>query len=336
MLLLKDVTRQASLSAEQFKSWLAEDVAEKDHNKAWCQYYKNTTDSYSMCIGMEFLYAHNFHQDLLQLLKKNKASLIKNNQDWARFFELTLAFDSDSLSFSIIYQQLNVITTNDPALKAFISALKISLQLMHYNFTWVGEELEDFRDKTYQVSHPILRPFVLNRLEKILFFYHWKRNDMLLARKYGFNLLTRATNHLYLAELNVNLSLTYIFDDFNSASFHLEEAYRIATTLKVDRLINMIEQRNRPFIYAHFNKPEGIVTNDRNEQAHLALVRGNLHEVERLLADIKDHTPFTKYFLGRARQDRHLLQQSYNEFIEQRSDYFFARLPLNILKELSS
>lgn len=322
------------LNAEQFYIWLNEHVAQLDHDRALRDYFLATRDPYSMCVGLEYLFANDHILELKQLIARNKELPFQLNRDWAFFFELSLAKQDSTLPLEKILEQLKLIKTTDRALKCLIKYLSFSIHYIFFRNGWIINELAQFQADVKKVNHIVLLPLLEHRLDRALFFYYWKSNEMLLARKYGYNALAGTFNRTSLANLHNELSFTYIFDDFNSTIYHIKEAYRIAKERNVKRLIKIIEIQNIPFIHAHFNKPEGIITSDISEQAHLAIARGEPKLAESLLTKVTKVTPFTKYYLGRARQDSRLLIQSYNEFIEKQGDHFYARLPLNALNTL--
>ncbi|WP_440896538.1 AimR family lysis-lysogeny pheromone receptor [Amphibacillus sp. Q70] len=329
-----EIQQNYNLSAEDFSHWLDMHVPKNEHERTMRDFFMTTNDSYSMCIGLEFLFMNDYYPELYQLIEKNKTYPNRLNQNWATFFELTMAKHQGTMPLTKILAQLQRIKTDDLALKCLIQFLTISIQIVFYDFDLIVNKLEQFREDSNKIHHSILRPYIQHRLDRALFVHYWKRNEMILARKFGYRALAGIHNRIHLAYLHINLSSSFIFDDFNSAIYHLEEAHKIVTEKNITNLVEMIEERNIPFIYAHFNKPEGITTSDKSEQAHLALARGDLALAKELLSEITEITPFTKYYLGRAHQDERLLIQSCNDFIEKQSDHFFARLPLTALNKL--
>ncbi|MDC3416719.1 hypothetical protein NC799_07280 [Aquibacillus sp. 3ASR75-54] len=127
---------------------------------------------------------------------------------------------------------------------------------------------------------------------------------------------------------NENLSLSYIFEDFSSSMYHLNEAKVIAEKLDDKQLLADIEWRNYPFICAVFGHVNGISTEDPAEQAHIEIVKGNDHLARAILNEMTINTPLLKYYYGLATRDKDLLMESCQDFIGKRSDHFFARLPL--------
>src|SRR5699024_10384020 len=169
-----------------------------------------------------------------------------------------------------------------------------------------------------------------------LFIYYLVRNEVIIARKYAFRVLTQTNNPETEISLHMALGLSYIFDTYFQAMYHYTEALKIAKKENLDKIVETIEQQNIPFISAHFNKVKGVTSTDKSEQAHIEIAKGNYAKAEAILSEIETNSPFRMYYVGMAKRDKTILLQSYNQFIEKRSDYFFSRLPLNALQKMNS
>ena len=320
--------------ADHYLSWLKTHHDVESHPEKLKTYFLKTTDSYSQCIGLEFLLMNGYVEAFDQLLEQNNQSRSKRNREWAYLYNLFMMKQKRALSKSELLELAQNFRTDEVELQCIQLFLEISIYFDIFDYSMVANRLDPLRDKLKQVNHPILSPLLKQRLNLVLFHHYWKRNEMVLARKYGFESLVNTTNIRYLANLHINMSLSYIFDDFDLANYHLNETIRLAEKNDLPRLIAAVENSNKPFIYAHFKRADGIETTNKSEQAHLALARGDLKTAKRILSEVTEDTPFTKYYIGRACQDRRILLQSYNEFLEHRSDHFFARLPLTALQTL--
>lgn len=296
--------------------------------KDFCLMTSNLED---MRIGMVFLYQCGFYLDLGVLVEKNKATQDQTNQKWVTVFELILDETFARSPHHMILAKLLRLQDDEPELKAIIGIKVISLYFNTFMYGKIGNLLEDLVSIINQVNNPLLVSIYNLFLDELLFLFYWKRNEVVLARKYGFRILNKVNIQNRKANIHINLSLTYIFDDFESSLHHLIEAREIARHYQQHQLLHMIENQNYPFICAHFNRLDQVETDDISEQAHLHLARNNFKQAQQLLSQLTEVTPFTKYYLGRAYQDRKYLLSSYNDFIEKRSDYFFARLPLTVL-----
>ncbi len=185
-----------------------------------------------------------------------------------------------------------------------------------------------------KIEDRFLLSFFHVRLNQNLFVYYLVRNEVIIARKYAFQALNQVTNPMTKISLHVNLGLSYVYETYEQGMYHLRKALEIAQAENMSSLVELIEQRNIPFLSAHFGRVDGITTTDKSEQAHIAIAKGNYAKAEAILSDIDMNSPFRLYYLGMAKQSKDILLQSYSYFIEKRSDYFFSRLPLNALQKL--
>ena len=324
----------ASVDAEEYLHLLNLHIDQDEHPERMRVFFLKTKDPYSQCVGLEFMVMHGYLKDLRALIENNNQSEHALNREWARFYQLILKSQKKSIDYENLLIEMEVFKTEDIALKCIKLFMLISIHFRLRENGQVANVMDVLMDKIRLVEHPILQPLLRQRLELVSFNYYWKENQVILARKHGFIALDIITNPRYIANLHVNLGLSYIFDDFESAKYHLYEGLNLAKQKNFERVIRITENHNLPFIYAHFNQPDGITTPIKSEQAHLEIARGNLEKAQKILSEVTEDTPFTKYYLGRAYQDRSLLIQSYNEFLHQRSDHFFARLPLTALNEM--
>ncbi|WP_440897952.1 AimR family lysis-lysogeny pheromone receptor [Amphibacillus sp. Q70] len=322
------------MNVEQYLIWLESYVDIEEHPKRLKEFFLKTNDPYSLCVGLEYLLMYGYYTELDKLVERNKHHKNNQNREWAYLYELVIAKQKRTYKRRELLEKAQRFKTDDIPLQCIQLFFMISLYFDLFEHEMLANKLDILLEKIKKVNYPVLAPLLNRRLNLVLFNHYWIRNEMILARKHGFEALDGTDNSYHLANLHINLSLSYIFESFESAKYHLNEALLIAKEKNIPRMIEIINQHNMPFIYAHFNRPDGITTPIKSEQAHLAIAKGELITAQRLLSEVTEDTPFTKYYLGRAYQDRRLLLQSYNEFLEYRRDHFFARLPLTALKKL--
>lgn len=296
----------------------------------------HSTNHDMMKKGMEYLFMNGFYEDLQHLIDKNKKLPNKSNNKWAVIYQLML--DLKLKKFSPL-EKLNRVTylqSEEVELKWLIEFLKTSVHHGMKDFRKIG----DFLDKQQQLFRSIQDPFLISsfnlRLYQLLFYYHWGRNELIIARKYAFRALNVTKNPSIKASLNMCLGLTYTFDTYQQGMYHMEEARRISMEHGLVNNIRLIENHNIPFLSAHHKKINGISTNDKSEQAHIEIAMGNMEKAEIILKELPLDTPFQLYYLGLATKDKDILHQSYNYFIEKRSDYFFSKLPILALQDMGA
>ncbi|SEO23942.1 hypothetical protein SAMN04488134_105102 [Amphibacillus marinus] len=321
-----------NLTAEDYLDWLNANVEKKYHNEMLADFFLLTNDTYSQCIGLEFLYINGYYRELEILILKNEKSKIKRNQEAAYLYQLLLAKRNGTIRYKVLCEIFENLKPKDLFLACIRDFIYIAIHFDLNDYSEIINQFTPLKEKVKYIKNPILVKLFRVRINVFLFHHHWKKNEMLLARKYGFTALNVMIDNYQIANLHLNISLSYIFDSFEFAWFHLLEAKKLAEKHNFIKLNNVIEVNNIPFIYAHFKLPNKLVTSDKSEQAHLALGRGEIDLAKKILSNLKDDSPFTSYYKGWAYEDKRMLLKSYNDFLEEQSDYFFARLPLAKLK----
>ncbi|WP_222599220.1 AimR family lysis-lysogeny pheromone receptor [Aquibacillus kalidii] len=320
------------LNLNQFITMVSIDNDEKAAADLAKQFCLQTESAIDMRIGMEYLYLNGFYTELDFLIIKNKQSENPINRKWGAVYELMVARRNYNRPAQTILHHAQEIKTSLPELKCLLIFLKISLDYSGYKYDSLGYYLDEINDLIMEVENPLLASLFRVRLNTLLFIYYWKRNELILARKHAYQAINQTFNVERKVQLHINLALSYIYEDYHSSVYHLDEALKSAELFDKSQLISVIKNRNYPFICAHFGEVEGLKTKDLSEQAHIEIARGNLKEAQRILERVNQDTPFHKYYMGLATGNEQFLFSSYNEFIEKRSDHFFARLPLQKIK----
>lgn len=289
--------------------------------------------------GMEYFYVNGHHDELQVLIDKNSESEKTSNRTWAEVYQLSKdryfkRNTSEALCSQDILTKANSIKTDEPALICVIEFLKVGVYNQLGEFEQIGNFLDKQPELFDQIEDQYLRKSFQKRLYENLFLYHWVRNELIVARKYAFQVLNRTSNVNALASMHINLGLTYTFDTYHQGMYHFNEALNVAKQHNLHDYIHSVNTHNIPFLSAHFKQVEGITTTDKSELAHIEIAKGNLDEAKKILKQIEINSPFRQYYLGLATRDRSILLQSYRHFIERRSDYFFSRLPLNAIKKM--
>ncbi|HEX6593662.1 MAG TPA: AimR family lysis-lysogeny pheromone receptor [Bacillota bacterium] len=292
--------------------------------------------AYDTCKAcMEFLYMNGYFQDLKVLVDKNKHSKQRSNQQWAEVYDMIIDRRMKRQPSHILLQRLNRFETSEPNLTCLIELTKLSIYYDQNKFGKIGNLLEIQSELFGQVNDPFLLTSFDLRLYQLLFIYYWVRNELIMARKYAFRALNETNSVSTKAALHTNLGLTYTFDTYTQGMYHFKEALKIAHTYELKNVQHSVRQKNIPFFSAHFKRVDDIETDDPSEQAHIEIAKGNYSKAIKILEQVPLDSPFKLYYMGLAKRDETLLMQSYNEFINVRSDYFFSRLPLNALKSMN-
>lgn len=286
--------------------------------------------------GMEFLYMNGFYKDLQFLIDKNNKSENKSNNQWAIIYQLMIDRKLNHITPQEIVHHSAKLHIDEPELLCLREFL---INMSHYDmreFGRIGNFIEKQQHLFETISDPFLISFFNIRMYEALFVYYWVRNELIMARKYAFRVLNLTQNPRTKAAVNINLALTYTFDTYQQGIHHLNEARTISKEYGLLSNINAIKNQNIPFISAYHKRVAGVTTNDKSEQAHIEIAKGNHKKAESILRNLPIDTPFQMYYMGLATNDKNLLYQSYNYFIEKRSDHFFSKLPILALQELDA
>lgn len=288
--------------------------------------YKSNSDL-DKRLALEYFYMNECYQDLQYFIEVNQASLNDLNQESAMLYQSMLDLKSEK-PVHTIRKQPKSISTQHPELRCLKYFLYIEMDKKVYNYERIGCFLNKIQKQLHHIENPLFITFCQIRMQILLFQYYWKRNELILARKHAYEALLMPYHIRQKAQLHLDLALSYIYEDFESSVYHIEEAKYIADCLDDQRILNRITNKTYPFICAHFGRVNGVTTNDPVEQAHLEIAKGNDQLAKKMLEDLNITTPFTQYYLGLATREHHFFIYSYQHFMEKRSDHFFARLPL--------
>lgn len=331
-----DTTHNGNISLAHVISMLSTQHDEQTVLELVRKFCLQSTNNDIMKKGMEFLYMNGFYEDLPILINKNRKSNRKSNIQWAEIYQLMIDRKLTRSTPIVILHHVISLQCDEPEIRCLIEFLKISSHYDMHNFGKLGDFLDKQAYLFAAVNDPLLLSFFNIRLYEVLFTYYWVRNETIIARKYAFRVLNLTQNPRTKAAININLALTYTFDTYQQGIYHLHEATKVSKEHKLMNILNVIQNRNIPFLSAHHGKVEGISTDDPSEQAHLEFAKGNHKKAESILRNLPLNTPFQLYYLGLATKDRNLLHQSHNSFIEKRSDHFFSRLPILALQEMGA
>ncbi|GAB3789462.1 AimR family lysis-lysogeny pheromone receptor [Virgibacillus kimchii] len=284
--------------------------------------------------SMEFLYMHGYYKELQQLVNKNKESDHASNQLWAKVYQINIDRRFGSCTPNESLKQIRQVRTSEAELKCIVEFTRVTIYYDLNQFSKIGNFLDIQHELFGAVRDKLLLSYFKIRLNQILMTYYLMRNEIIMARKYGYRVLNHSFSPRTKASTHVRLGLSYTFDTYFQAMHHIQQALQIAKKHNLHNAVRLIEGNTIPFLSAHFNKPDGITAKDQSEQAHLEIARGNNEKAIEILSELSLDSPFVLYYLGKAKRDKDLLLQSYSYFIEKRSDYFFSRLPLNILRNM--
>ncbi|MDX8047618.1 AimR family lysis-lysogeny pheromone receptor [Gracilibacillus sp. S3-1-1] len=324
---IRECESQIELQLSQFLTLISMDSGEVEQLELAKQFLFKTDSDTDKRLGLEYLYLNQCYQELQYVIDENQKSDNTLNHEAAILYQLMLDLHNGK-QVHTIRTLSKAITSRHPEISCLRYFLYIEVDRKVYNYEKIGFYLNKIQKLLHQIDNPLFISFCQIRIKVILFHYYWKRNELILARKNAYEALQMPHHVRQKVHLHLNLALSYIFEDFDSSIYHIEEAKYIALQLGDQDILEKINMRTYPFICAHFGKVEGITTTDPIETAHIEIVKGNHQMAEVILDKQPVDTPFTQYYLGLATRKQHFFIYSYQCFMEKRSDHFFARLPL--------
>ncbi|KGP91132.1 hypothetical protein N780_17185 [Pontibacillus chungwhensis BH030062] len=286
-------------------------------------------------VGMEFLYMNGFDEDLQKLIEINCSSNDETSQEWGYVYQHVLNRRLYKLDYQKnILEFLNEYKTEDLNLQA----LKLFLRIYSHCDIQDFKKIEDYHDELtaslLHIDNTLLRIYFQMRENELMFHYHWKRNELEIARTYAFNILDNTlSNYEKKCYTLLCLSQTYIFEGYDKSKEYADRALRISKEHNLTYMRQAIEKQVIPFISASNGIYKGVETTEPSEVAHLAIAAGNLDKAIEILSNFEYLTPFQEYYLGLAKNDKNLLYNSYKRLKEEYQDVFFANLPLKELKK---
>ncbi|KGX90304.1 AimR family lysis-lysogeny pheromone receptor [Pontibacillus marinus] len=295
-----------------------------------CQTHEN------QLVGMEFLYQNSFFDDLEKMIKFHKESSNSLNNEWSLLYELQIKRKVHNIIGQDFLKLLeDVEVREDATLLSLLTFLKIYGYYEMYEY----EKLEIYQDVLTKylldIDNTIIRVYFQLRENELYLHYHWKRNEVQIARNYGHNMLENVFNPRKKCYTHLILAETYVLEDYNKAMEHANKALEIAEYYNLVQFIKDANNKVIPFIAAINGIYEGVETTDEVERAHLYLAAKRWEDALQILNKIQNPTPFQEYYLGLAKKDKDLLQKSYYRFLTERKDQFFALLPYQELNNLA-
>ncbi|MGP4038877.1 AimR family lysis-lysogeny pheromone receptor [Gracilibacillus sp. D59] len=278
-------------------------------------------------LALEYFYINQCYQELQCFIEINKESMNELNQELAIIYQFMLDIRNGKPVHEIRTNSKSV-SVKHPELRCLKYFLHIEVDIKVYNYERIGYYLNKIQKQLRHVDNPLFITFFQIRMKILLFQYYWKRNELILARKHAYEALQMPHHVKQKAKLHLDLALSYLYEDFQSSVYHIEEANYIASCLDDQKTLEHIANHTYPFICAHFGEVDGVSTTDPIEKAHLEIAKGNYQLAKTMLEHLDIVTPFTQYYLGLATRKQHFFIYSYQHFMEKRSDHFFARLPL--------
>ncbi|QDP41692.1 AimR family lysis-lysogeny pheromone receptor [Radiobacillus deserti] len=299
------------------------------------QFCMRTELSENMRVGLEFLYSHGFLDDLELLIEKNRVSSNRQNRNWAKLYDVILIRRRSRQKPQEYLTRLSTIHVEEQELICLKDMLHVYAYFELRQYGMLGNYVDRLQMTIDEMENQFFQSLMQVKLDEIWMTYYWKRNEMIIARKYGYRVLNHTFNPRKKIDIHNAMGLGYVLDNYEQAIGHARQGLKIAQEINHSPAIYGISNCTIPFISAFHGHTKGVQSMDQAEIAHLALADGDRHTCIAILESFPNLSPFQQYYLGKAKKDKWLLQESYHRFIHEQSDYFYAMMPLIELKELS-
>ncbi|GGF30314.1 hypothetical protein GCM10010954_31820 [Halobacillus andaensis] len=286
-----------------------------------------TIDDQLACF--EFLYMNDYINDLETILhtKDNHAEpsflyekLIKRRE---KAFSLHELKEFESLIF------------RHPSLKCLHLFIMIYMYYDLKMYTALDKYIDLCCVHLLAVREPLFYYYMNLRFDELSFHHYWKTNNLILARKYAYKYISKVIAPRKLSSMHHNLSLTYVFEDYDSSMYHADQALKIAETHDFSSMTKILKNNTIPFIAAFHQRTENMTTSDLVETAHIALAENEWDKARAILTSLPTLTPFQESYLGLATQNSKILRHAHQRFLQENGDLFFAMLPQLYLKRLN-
>ncbi|MYL34243.1 hypothetical protein GLW08_10240 [Pontibacillus yanchengensis] len=285
--------------------------------------------------SLEFFLMNGYGAEFIKLLHENKYSSNLYDQIWAQLYELLSKIEKKEMLSDEVFIELEKVAPLSDEQTCVILFIKLYCFYDMNRLDVIDSLTNEIYSRIEVLEPSILKDSLLFRLNEVLQRYHWRRNELILSRKYGYKIIKQKNISLNRkCKTHQCLGLSYLYDSYDQAMFHLKQARNIAERYSLKDQEYYISQQNIPFVSAYHHRVEGITSKEPSEQAHIALAKGDYQEARIILSSFQTLTSFQMYYLGIATQNHHLFIKSYNKFVNENSHHFFARLPLRELKKM--
>ncbi|MFP7492572.1 AimR family lysis-lysogeny pheromone receptor [Terribacillus saccharophilus] len=288
--------------------------------------------------AMDFLGMNFFEKELQLLVDRNKRSANRRNRTYACLYELIIQYQAYKLPGNEFDRQINRLQVDFPEGKALVLIGRIYQHFHNHDYHMIGYYLDELQDTIMLIKDYFMRVMMGVRVDKLLFLYHWKRNELIIARKHGRSIL----NHTYLpgqrAMQHYKMGLTYLFDDKIASFSHLAEGSKMAKRYNAECLVQMLEKQVLPIVAAYFGIPHAYLTDDPLALAYIEYQLGEVGRARKRypIWKAEKQTAFYKFFYGLIHHKKDHLVASYHQFIHRHKDFYFSRFPMYAIQEMDN
>ena len=279
-------------------------------------------------VCMEFFYMNDFFDDLAIITSSDYI-----NEETSQLYRILLKRIKLETTDGFL-DELKSLHYTHPALQCLHLFTIVYFYHDRKVYTALDKYLDNCEQVLQKVDEPLMYYYLNQRYQELLFHHYWKTNNPILASRYAYKMINTEVSPRKKSRMHHDLALCNLFNGYDSSMESLSNSVQIAKEHGLVPFVTAIQNHTLPFISAFHRQTEGINTSDPVEQAHLELARGKCDATREVLQSMSSLTPFQESYLGLATKDIEMLRHSYQRFIQERGDHFFARVPLEYMKRI--
>ncbi|PFP73369.1 hypothetical protein COK07_24135 [Bacillus thuringiensis] len=284
--------------------------------------------------------------DLLNtMIEKEKGSSYAKNREAAIVYEILYKRSLERFNGDELLNQLEDVRKNVKYVEnsAMCDLLMCYVLYDTGNYRSILNYVKNAEEKVKQISvrkNRFIKSSYNHRIIEILSAIHLLRGNLTECREFSLKLIEQCGNNpqFNIQRVNAfcNLGESYIFSDYNKSLKYLQESLEnlgdpFNQRLKAKK--NLILQ-TMVFLKVYWDKPVGDLEVHPAEKAFLEIKLGNNKKAEDILMDLlkiqERLSAFQKLYLGLARNDRKLMEESL-EIFEKKGNIFYSQLPKRYL-----
>lgn len=302
----------------------------------WCNHL---TKPQNIKFALEFLANNRKLVDLESLIKQINSSKTSSKllQELAQIYTLLLTHLRRDIKDGFIHEIKGCNFKTPEA-----NFLKCMCKVYYYNVMSDIKSLTFHNSNAYIIAEEIkdesLREFYLIRAQEMesvsLLFYF---NKQVESRSISENIIEKVDllGDTYLAESYYRIGMSYLFTSPDMCLTFLKRSIKTFSANNRKDRAEQIEKNEYELASVLWDRVSSVETLTNNTSKAFYLSKnGDKEESLRIAKELNEDSPFTKYYVGIAKEDYNILLESLVIF-SQRGNLFYANLPYTLLKDFA-
>ncbi|EJS61980.1 hypothetical protein ICU_05148 [Bacillus cereus BAG2X1-1] len=280
------------------------------------------------------------------MIEKEKDSLYAKNREAAIVYELLYKRSLERFNGDELLNQLEAVRKKVKYVEnnAMCDLLMCYLLYDTGNYRSILSYVKSAEEKVKQISvrkNRFIKSSYSHRIIEILSAIHLLRGNVNECREFSLELIEQCGNNpqFNIQRVNAfcNLGESYIFSDYDKSLKYLQESLENLGEPFNQRLKDKrkLIHQTMVFLKIYWDKPlESYLEVHPAEKAYLEIKSGNNKKAEEILLSLLKSqgrlSAFQKFYLGLARNDRKLMEESL-EIFEEKGNIFYSQLPKRYL-----